>query len=185
MSSFFLCSFHEIPSGFGPNETPALWLDRRCNFRLSLYAKEQIQICLTLFQHSLHTSGHRQEGAAHLEFAGEEESEGRPPLLTSCTPAALTTTACWIIMTQLTTAAPVAHQRTATTFPNISICLHSLSFCCETKAHLFQLFSQLVSDLLQGGEVSAGPHTSVWRGVWQTREQLVEAGFCLLMTHCS
>lgn len=48
----------------------------------------QIQIGLTLLRHSSHTSGHRQEGAAHLEFAGEEESERRPPLLMSCTSAA-------------------------------------------------------------------------------------------------
>lgn len=57
-----------------------------------MFSIEQIQIHLTLFQRSSHTSGHRQEGAAHLEFAGEEESERRDPLLMSCTSAASTTT---------------------------------------------------------------------------------------------
>jgi len=57
-----------------------------CDVSPSLCSWEQIR--LTSFQHSLHTSGHRRGGAAHLEFAGEEESERRRPLLMSCTSAA-------------------------------------------------------------------------------------------------
>lgn len=60
-----------------------------------------------------------------------------------------------------------------------------LLFCCETKTHLSQLFSQLVFDLLQGGKVSAGPNTCVRRRVCQTCEQLLETTFCLLISHGS
>ena len=68
--------------------------DRHSNF--GVYSTEQRSV--TPFQPSHHTLGHRQEAAAHLEFSGEGQSEGRRPLLTSCTSAASTTT-CerWII----------------------------------------------------------------------------------------
>lgn len=104
VSVFFLSLFHEIPRGFGLRKHPPSGRTDTAILRLSVYFIEQIQICLTLFQHSSHTSGHRQEGAAHLEFAGEEESERRSPLLMSCTSAASTTTTAtnWLIRTRLT-----------------------------------------------------------------------------------
>ena len=93
----------KIPVGF-PQESLAQRSGWSCNLRLSVCSVEQIQIRLTLLQHSSHTSGRRREGAAHLEFAGEGESERRAPLLTSCTSAASTTTTRhWRIRTQLNT----------------------------------------------------------------------------------